>query len=125
MSLLDNLLSVVECVRMKRVLVLLVIIVVIVSIPPSTHEPLDLIASESFAQHELGELFSISSASGNGDARAAVAFASREVNDLSLEIMNSFVSTSVHSGVLDLSSYLIPGGSLYEVEIGVDSITAS
>ncbi|MBY8998881.1 MAG: hypothetical protein KGD60_14225, partial [Candidatus Thorarchaeota archaeon] len=109
---------------MKRVLVFLVIVMVILAIPPSTYTQSDLINTKTDFEQGPWDSISVSSASGTGDTRASVVFGSRQVNSLSLPIMNAFTSTSVHSGSLDLSSYLIPGWSLYEVEIDVSSIAA-
>ncbi|MFX1606293.1 MAG: hypothetical protein ACFFDD_10330 [Promethearchaeota archaeon] len=109
---------------MKRVLALLVIMVAILAIPPSAYSPPDTIENKTYPQQGQGHLFSTSSASGTGDSRAAIVFASRQINSLSIDLANSYTSTSVHSWELDLSNYLIPGWSLYEVDISANSITA-
>jgi hypothetical protein len=49
---------------------------------------------------------------------------SRKIQNLDIDIMNSFANTSAHSESVDLSSYQLPGWTLYEVQIDVDNITA-
>ncbi|MGY5876576.1 MAG: hypothetical protein RTU30_12580, partial [Candidatus Thorarchaeota archaeon] len=109
---------------MKRVLVLAIIVLAILALPPTTNTPPNPISSEEIRNQGPNDPISVSSASGTGDARGAIEFASRQVNSLSLSIANSYASTNVHSGELDLSSYLIPGWSLYKAEIQADSMTA-
>ncbi len=109
---------------MKRVLVLAIIVLAILAIPTTTHDLTKPIIDDANPLEGPSDLISLSSASGTGDSRAAVRFASRQVNSLSIPITNSYTSTSVHSAELDLSSYLIPGWSLYKVEIQADTMTA-
>jgi len=109
---------------MKRVLVFAIIVLAILAIPPTTNEFLNPISIKEIQKQGPHDLISLSSASGTGDSRAAVVFASRQVSSLSLVLANSYTSTSIHSEELDLSSYLIPGWSLYKVEILSDSMTA-
>ena len=109
---------------MKRVIVFVFVMVAILAVPPPAYNPPDLIDTRTDLWQGPRDSISVSSSSGTGDTRASVVFASRQVNSLSIPILNTFASTSVHSGFLDLSSHLIPGWSLYEVEIDVSSITA-
>ncbi|MFW9796494.1 MAG: hypothetical protein ACFFE2_05590, partial [Candidatus Thorarchaeota archaeon] len=109
---------------MKRVPVLLVIMVALLVVPPTAHNSPTSISDESAPLQGPENPFSVSSASGSGDARTAVKFASRQVTGLTLPITNSYTSTNTHAGAIDLLGYLIPGWSLYKAEMEVDSMTA-
>ena len=66
----------------------------------------------------------LSDVSDSGNEGTAVAFMSRTVNGQTLDILNSYSTPNIHSGDIDLSSYLIPGWNLYEVAIESSGISA-
>ena len=109
---------------MKRILAILAIMALFLSIPPITQKTAEMNNNEGYSPHGPQDPLSLSSASGGGNARTAVQFASHQVTGLSLSLENSYSSPNAHSGVLDLSSYLVQGWSLYKAEISANSMTA-
>ncbi|TFG33986.1 hypothetical protein EU527_05525 [Candidatus Thorarchaeota archaeon] len=59
-----------------------------------------------------------------GDNIPVIQFMHRSVPDQLISISNTFGSTTTHVSSIDLSSYQIPGWTLYEVIIVQDNITA-
>ncbi|MDF1539692.1 MAG: hypothetical protein P1Q69_12400, partial [Candidatus Thorarchaeota archaeon] len=72
----------------------------------------------------ISDDFLIASAGGSGSQFTSTQFMSRVVDGNTLTIENSYVNTDHHNGTLDLSGYLIPGLTLYRVDMVFDHITA-
>ena len=110
---------------MKRNPIPLAIILVMLALPLPIGESATAIerVSQPDAAHDyFGEL---SSAGDSGAAMSATAFMSRNVDSLQTSVLNSYASSGTHSGALDLSDYLIPGWTLYNVSILANTITAA
>ncbi|MHA2014341.1 MAG: hypothetical protein ACTSUH_01125 [Candidatus Thorarchaeota archaeon] len=60
-----------------------------------------------------------------GQSRSATAFISVSVTDRFLHVHNHYVDPATHNATLDLTPYLVPGWSLYRVEMDVDNLTAA
>jgi len=60
-----------------------------------------------------------------GQSRSATAFLSVSVTDRSMYVHNYYYDPATHNATLDLTPYLVPGWSLYRVEIDVDNLTAA
>ncbi len=67
---------------------------------------------------------SSSSVIGGGNEINSLVTTSRRIQDLDIEILNSYANPNTHRNVLDLSTFQIPGWTLYELLIDADNITA-
>ncbi|MFW9963942.1 MAG: hypothetical protein ACFFCX_10285 [Candidatus Sifarchaeia archaeon] len=72
----------------------------------------------------LGNQNSLASVSGSGNDIGSTVSFSRNIQDFDIDLMNSFASPDDHSATIDLSSYQLPGWTLYQVQIDSDNITA-
>jgi hypothetical protein len=68
---------------------------------------------------------SLAEAGSNGNNIPVVQYMQRIITDQLLSVSNSYANPNTHSCVIDLSSYQIPGWTLYEVLIDVDNVTAA
>ncbi len=67
---------------------------------------------------------SSSSVTGSGNDINSIMTFSRNIQSPDIDIMNSYANTSSHAASIDLSSYQLPGWTLYEVQVDANSITA-
>ena len=67
---------------------------------------------------------SSSSVSGSGYEPQSLMTFSRKIHTLDMNVMNSFGNTSSHEKTIDLSSFQVPGWTLYEAQIDADNIVA-
>ncbi|MBY8997158.1 MAG: hypothetical protein KGD60_05460 [Candidatus Thorarchaeota archaeon] len=109
---------------MKRVSVLLVIAMVAIwAVPVGTNSSqCGIYPAWQYQMHQ--DFNTLSSATSSGSNLESVAFMTRSFESQSIQVLNSYASTSQHFGQLDLTDYLIPGWSLYNVTMDVSSITA-
>ncbi len=63
-------------------------------------------------------------AQGPGNNVPTVQYMDRIITEQILSISNNYGNTSTHSASIDLSSYQLPGWTLFEVQVDVDNITA-
>jgi hypothetical protein len=107
---------------MKRFLIPLLMLALILSFPnPSqvnndySNEPQNLKPSSNSS--------SISEAGSPGNDLQTVAYMSREISNLQIDIANSFADAT-HRGNLSLAAYQTAGWTLYAAEVNANSITA-
>ncbi len=113
-----------KCHRGRGVIPLLGILILGLTIPTplSTVDYYNADSSSNFPQ--LNDSGVISSVGSTGNDIDSVMIYSRKIQNLNIDIMNSFANTSSHSESIDLSSYQLPGWTLYEVKVDADNITA-
>lgn len=99
---------------------LVLCLVIPTTLTPSTDYNVD--SNSDFPQ--LDENGVVSSVGSTGNDINSVMIYSRKFQAQDIDIMNSYSDTSSHSTSIDLSSYQIPGWTLYEVQIDADTITA-
>jgi len=110
---------------MKRSLIPLAIILVMLALPLPLSESaatIERVGQPDAARDYFGEL---SSAGDSGAAMSATGFMSRNLDSLQISIANSYADPGTHSGALDLTEYLVPGWTLYNVTILTNNITAA
>jgi len=111
---------------MRRVLILAAIMLITTLVTT----PVGYISHTSISRAEDTVLLkdsnlNVASTGGSGDDRQAVAYLDKIVSNQMLSISNSYVDTSQHLATIDLSSYRIPGWTLYNAIYQVDNITAA
>ncbi|MHA2163761.1 MAG: hypothetical protein ACXABF_15185, partial [Candidatus Thorarchaeota archaeon] len=67
---------------------------------------------------------SLATAGGIGSNTGSIANISRSFSGILTSVLNSYSDVSTHTGILDLSSYQVPGWTLYNVTILMDDLTA-
>ncbi len=67
----------------------------------------------------------VASAQGQGVQNTAVEYFSREVSGLTLPILNTYSAPAKHNGTTDLTPYLLPGWTLYRVDMNIANLTAA
>jgi hypothetical protein len=68
---------------------------------------------------------SLAEAGDNGNNLPVVQYMDRIFTDQLVSLSNSYTNPNTHSSVIDLSTYQIPGWTLYKAMIDVDNITAA
>lgn len=111
-----------------RTLLLILFVAVLMMTSPSETAPMSdsmtVLESVMMTQNPLGQHLT-AQASGSGNEFTATQYMSRVLTDQSLSIANTFANPDHHNGTLDLSSYLIPGWTLYKVISETKNITAT
>jgi hypothetical protein len=111
---------------MRRVLVLATILIItILAVTPASYviqtSPL---GTEDSILHK-DAVTGLASAGGAGTNRQAELFMDKVLQNEMLSILNSYLDTSTHSSIIDLSPYQLSGWTLYQVDIKADNITAA
>ncbi len=111
---------------MRKALISLVIVAIMLTFPNVSNQ--NNIAeqnSESVLNSTPKTAVVLSSAGASGISLPAYQFMSRSLNSLQVDILNTYSDTTLHSGEVDLTSYLIPGWHIYEVSIDVNNFEAA
>ncbi|MHA1770321.1 MAG: hypothetical protein ACTSYL_02200 [Candidatus Thorarchaeota archaeon] len=82
-------------------------------------------SSNGISGSHIQENLFIAGAEGQGQQSNAISYFSREITGLSLPVLNTYDAVSQHNGSLDLTPYLLPGWTLYNVTMKIDNITAA
>ncbi|NWF95178.1 MAG: hypothetical protein HXY34_03465 [Candidatus Thorarchaeota archaeon] len=112
---------------MKRLVVVLVFVAALVSMPVTPVAlPTDGITASSTPTLDPyeGPVTLLSQAGASGADMAGVAYMSRTLTGQQLAILNTYATPAAHNGTLDLSTHLIPGWTLYRVDMSLQSLTA-
>ncbi|MCF2136232.1 MAG: hypothetical protein K9W43_03245 [Candidatus Thorarchaeota archaeon] len=67
----------------------------------------------------------IADAGGQGQQSGATVYFTQDIPSQTLSVLNTYATPATHNGNLDLTPYLIPGWTLYKVEMNIDNITAT
>ncbi|RDE14841.1 MAG: hypothetical protein C4K48_05515 [Candidatus Thorarchaeota archaeon] len=110
---------------MKRFALVAVILVILFITPTATTTEKNRSSEQGRQDLELLDSSTLASAGGLGLTRNTTAFMTRIVNNQSLRILNSYSSTSQHTGLIDFTDFHISGWDLYGVEMDVMTITAA
>jgi len=111
---------------MKRISVIVVVtLVVLFTIPPEITIGENYSLGHNSPDFELQDSSTQASAAGAGFSRDATAYMTRNISSQTLRILNSYSSTSQHTGFIDLTEFQIPGWDLYSVKMDVATITAA
>ncbi|MFO7835100.1 MAG: hypothetical protein R6V83_00450, partial [Candidatus Thorarchaeota archaeon] len=112
---------------MKRYMTMILVVLLMLPIlsqtvpsPESYHTP-DPFHSEVTDT----DTFVPSESSGLGDNLSATAIMSRTLSGQNLSILNTYASPTKHNGTVDLSEYQIPGWTLYNTTLDIESLTAA
>ncbi|MGD9381732.1 MAG: hypothetical protein PVI03_04735, partial [Candidatus Thorarchaeota archaeon] len=95
------------------------------AVPASLDNRTEYLPGNSQVPHQVESLLHPASASGAGAGQVSSAYMSRTITGQQVSILNSYISPNSHETLLDLSGYLESGWTLYQVEIGVQSLTAA
>ncbi|MHA2386811.1 MAG: hypothetical protein ACXAEE_11440, partial [Candidatus Thorarchaeota archaeon] len=109
---------------MRKSLIPIIIIILIFAIP-SNSENQAALAEGNNSSPFIAREGMLSSAGGSGSDASSDIYLSRSLSDWTTDVLNTYDSPNTHQGVIDLSSHLIAGWTLYSVEIQVDNITAA
>ncbi|MFW9963941.1 MAG: carboxypeptidase-like regulatory domain-containing protein, partial [Candidatus Sifarchaeia archaeon] len=108
---------------MRRAIISIIIVLSLLSVNSTTTAPLDVSTLMNpdipFSENTL-----MADIQSSGSNVPAVQYMDRIVTSQVLAISNSFASPDTHSSSIDLSSYQLPGWTLYQVQIDSDNITA-
>ncbi|MHA2302724.1 MAG: hypothetical protein ACXACD_17395 [Candidatus Thorarchaeota archaeon] len=109
---------------MRKSLIPIIIIMLIFAIPSNSENQASLVEGNNSSPFIAREGM-LSSAGGSGSDASSDLYLSRSLSDWTTGVLNTYGSPNTHQGVIDLSSHLIAGWTLYSVEIQVDNITAA
>ena len=107
---------------MKRVLIPLLMLVLILSFP-NPSQVNNNYSNESQILKPSSNSSSISEAGSPGNDLQTVAYMSREISNLQIDIANSFADAT-HRGNLSLAAYQTAGWTLYAAEVNANSLIA-
>ncbi|MFX0107072.1 MAG: hypothetical protein ACFE7R_02215 [Candidatus Hodarchaeota archaeon] len=111
---------------MRRVIITAGVIVTLLVIAVPIGHPLQEQKSIPQGSEFLQETpASLASAGGSGSDAQAVLYMDKSMSSQIIRIQNDFSNTTLHEAQLDLSSYLISGWTLYQVDFDIDNITAT
>jgi hypothetical protein len=107
---------------MKRVLIPLLMLVLILSFP-NPSQVNNNYSNEPEILKPSSDTRSIAEAGSSGNDLQTVAYMSREISNLQIDIANSFADAT-HRGNLSLAAYQTAGWTLYAAEVNANSLTA-
>ncbi len=110
---------------MRRIIIAVILVLSLVLMSSSSiYIPQGLPSSLHQAPNSPERINLQAEAQGLGNNVPAIQYMDRIITEQILSISNSYGNPSTHSASMDLSSYQLPGWTLYEVQVDVDNITA-
>ncbi|MGY5854079.1 MAG: hypothetical protein RTU92_10965, partial [Candidatus Thorarchaeota archaeon] len=108
--------------RLPLLVGMLVLVMMIPVLPTGNNDTLTPVEASSLQPEK--NRFTESEAVGTGSVSTSEMFFSRTFYDQQLTIRNSYTGPDIHQTVLDLSSYQVPGWTLYNVVMDIKNSTA-